>query len=73
MLRYPSQGPDEYLKGKLRRLMEVGRRTLSSLNPSSYSLAAVGDNMKKLRAECEECGDLIERPDTFVKISGNTQ
>ena len=70
MLRYPSQGPDEYLKGKLRRLMEVGRRTLSSLNPSSYSLA---DNMKKLRAECEECGDLIERPDTFVKLSGNTQ
>ena len=70
MLRYPSQGPDEYLKGKLRRLMEVGRRTLSSLNPSSYSLA---DNMKKLRAECEESGDLIERPDTFVKISGNTQ
>ena len=70
MLRYPSQGPDEYLKGKLRRLMEVGRRTLSSLNPSSYSLA---DNMKKLRAECEESGDLIERPDTFVKLSGNTQ
>ena len=53
--------------------MEVGRRTLSSLNPSSYSLVAVGDNIKKLTDECEESGDLIERPDTFVKISGNTQ
>ena len=51
------------MQGKLTRLVEAGRQTLSSLNinPSSYSLVAIGQNIKKLTEQCEESGELIEK------------
>ena len=52
-----------FFQGKLTRLVEAGRRTLSSLNmnPSSYSLVAIGQNIKKLADHSEESGELIEK------------
>ena len=52
-----------YFQGKLTRLVEAGRQTLSSLNinPSSYSLVAIGQNIKKLTDQSEESGDLIDK------------
>ena len=52
-----------YFQGKLTRLVEAGRQTLSSLNmnPSSYSLVAIGQNIKKLTDKSEESGELIEK------------
>ena len=43
--------------------MEAGRQTLSSLNmnPSSYSLVAIGQNIKKLTDLSGESGELIEK------------
>ena len=50
-------------QGKLTRLVEAGRQTLSSLNmnPSSYSLVAIGQNIKRLADQSEESGELIEK------------
>ena len=50
-------------QGKLTRLVEAGRQTLSSLNmnPSSYSLVAIGQNIKRLADQSEEYGELIEK------------
>ena len=52
-----------FFQGKLTRLVEAGRQTLSSLNinPSSYSLVAIGQNIKKLADHSEESGELIEK------------
>ena len=52
-----------FFQGKLTRLVEAGRQTLSSLNinPSSYSLVAIGQNIKKLADQSGESGELIEK------------
>ena len=54
---------NKIFQGKLRRLVEAGRQTLSSLNmnPSSYSLVAIGQNIKRLTDQSEESGELIEK------------
>ena len=50
-----------YKQGKMTKLVEKGRETLSNLNlnPSSYSLVAIGQTIKrrtmeKLQESCEE-------------------